>query len=450
MVKVNEKLELQIESLGVNGEGVARFNGLTIFVQGALPHEKVLACVNLVKKNYAVANLEKIINPSPERVMPPCPIYDKCGGCQLQHFVYQAQLEMKRQKVKDALLHLGHLECNVLPVLGMQKPYYYRNKMQFPVGNFDNKLAIGCYAVKTHQVTDTKSCLIQSEDNNVILQACRKWMEFYHIAPYDEKNQSGIVRHIMGRTSQNGVMVVIVTKNEKLPNTNELIKILQDNIANLQGVVQNINTKVTNIIMGGKSKVLWGKGYIKEKINSLEFDISAESFFQVNTQQAEVLYNEVLVCAGLSGQEIAIDVYCGTGTISLILAQQAKKVFGIEIVPQAICNANANAEKNKIKNVEFICGDAAKELPKLLQQGVVPDVITLDPPRAGCEEKVLNAIMSVQPKKIIYVSCNPATLARDLFLLTKNYIIEKVQPVDMFPQTTHIETVVKLKKKDLA
>ncbi|MBQ0067452.1 MAG: 23S rRNA (uracil(1939)-C(5))-methyltransferase RlmD [Phascolarctobacterium sp.] len=447
ILNVGQQVELYIVSLGSNGEGVAKFEGLTVFVAGALPQEKVVAKIVLVKHNYAVAKLVEILEQSPERVKPYCKIYESCGGCQLQHLSYAGQLAVKRQQVADALQHIGHLNCEVRPVLAMDNPWGYRNKMQFPVSGAMNKLAIGCYAVKSHCVIDTEKCLIQQDANNTVLAGVRLWMQKYGISSYNEKNRNGLVRHVMGRVTRSGVMAVIITASEKLPYQDELTNILCKQVPNLKSVVQNINDKHSNVIMGNKSKIIWGDAYIKENINNLHFDISAESFFQVNTGQAEVLYNEVQKCAELTGTEIVIDVYCGTGTISLILAGKAKKVYGIEIVSQAINNAGNNAVANKINNVTFKCGDATIELPLILGKGVQPDLIVVDPPRAGCDEKVLRAIMNVNPKKIIYVSCNPATLARDLVILTDGYSIDKVQPVDMFPQTTHIETVVRLKQR---
>lgn len=441
-MQINDELELKIENLGSNGEGVAHLP-LTVFVPGALPGEIVWGKITLLKKNYAVAKLLRIVTPSDERVQPPCPIYDRCGGCQLQHFSYEGQLWVKRQQVEDALTRIGHLACEVQPVLGMDNPWYYRNKMQFPVNQRGGKLAIGCYAVQTHSVINTTSCLIQAEANNIVAQVVRDWMERFHIPAYNEKNQKGLVRHVMARVGKdNQVMAVLITNGEKIPHLKELVAALSQEIVTLKSMIQNINTRATNIIMGNKTKLLWGSESIQQNLGGFDFDISAQSFFQVNTAQAVVLYDRALQGAALTGGETVVDVYCGTGTIALYLAQKAKKVYGIEIVAPAIENAKENAKHNGITNAEFICGDAGVELPKLLQKGVKPDVVVMDPPRAGCEERVVRAIMQVAPKRVVYVSCNPATLARDLAIFNEIYEIQNVQPVDMFPHTTHVETVV--------
>lgn len=441
-MQINDELELKIENLGSNGEGVAHLP-LTVFVPGALPGEIVWGKITLLKKNYAVAKLLKILTPSDERVQPRCPIYDRCGGCQLQHFSYEGQLWVKRQQVEDALTRIGHLACEVQPVLGMDNPWYYRNKMQFPVNQRGGKLAIGCYAVQTHSVINTTSCLIQAEANNIVAQVVRDWMERFHIPAYNEKNQKGLVRHVMARVGKdNQVMAVLITNGEKIPHLKELVAALSQEIVTLKSMIQNINTRATNIIMGNKTKLLWGSESIQQNLGGFDFDISAQSFFQVNTAQAVVLYDRALQGAALTGGETVVDVYCGTGTIALYLAQKAKKVYGIEIVAPAIENAKENAKHNGITNAEFICGDAGVELPKLLQKGVKPDVVVMDPPRAGCEERVVRAIMQVAPKRVVYVSCNPATLARDLAIFNEIYEIQNVQPVDMFPHTTHVETVV--------
>lgn len=444
----NKELELQIENLGSNGEGIARFNNGVIFVPGALPGETVIARIDLIKKNYAVAKLRKLIQRSSERVWPRCAFYEKCGGCQLQHLEYQAQLRLKERMVQDALIRIGHIKASVLPIKGAINSWYYRNKMQFPVGSAMGKISIGCYEKQTHNVVDTTECIIQNPGNNIALAAVREWMNTWNISAYNEINQDGLIRHVMARTAKNGqIMVVLITKHREIPHKEELIKILQSKIQNLCSVIQNVNDRNTNIILGNKSVVLWGSDVIKDCLGKFVFRISAESFFQINTEQAEVLYETVLKYAKLTGKENVADVYCGTGTISLYLSQHAKYVYGIEIVSSAIFNAKQNKKDNGMDNTEFICGDAVQELPRLINNGIKLDVVVVDPPRAGCDEKVLHTIVEADPKRIIYVSCNPATLARDLNYLSNQYNIEEVQPVDMFPQTVHVETVVLLERK---
>ena len=443
--KVKDTVELKITGLGSSGEGVGKAKGFTVFVKGALPGETILAELFVVKKSYASGKIVKIIEASPQRVEPACPFYNECGGCQLQHLSYEGQLEVKRKQVQDALERIGHVEgCEVLPVIGMQNPWHYRNKMQFPAAKADGKINIGCYAALTHNVINIDDCIIQKQPNNRIMQVVRRWMDEFNIAAYDETTGKGVVRHVMGRVGvrTGEVMAVIITACYDIPHAGELVTMLKAEVNGLKSIVQNINKKRTNIIMGSKNRVLYGKAFIKDKLGSLKFSISPLSFFQVNSEQTEKLYATALDFAALNGGETVIDCYCGTGTISLYLAQKARQVYGIEIVEPAIKDANANAAANNITNAQFICGDAAVEMPALLNSGVAPDIVLLDPPRAGCDKKVLAAIAEVKPKKIVYVSCNPASLARDMAFLTENgYKAVKAQPVDMFPMTHHVETV---------
>lgn len=450
-VKQGDNITLTVNGLGSIGEGVGKYEGFTVFVKGALPEEEVRVTITLVKKSYAVGALEEIVKASAERVEPACPVYKECGGCQLQHLSYKGQLECKRQQVQDALTRIGHLNLEALTVLGAAEPWSYRNKMQFPAAaDAEGVLQIGCYATATHSVVDTDACMISKEANNAIMKTVRTWMQHYNISAYDEKTGKGLVRHIMGRVGVHSgeVMAVIITSGYDIPHRGVLIEWLKRHVPGLVSVVQNINKKQTNVVMGSKTRVLYGPESIKDSLGSLSFHISAQAFFQVNSEQAEKLYNKALEFAALSGKETVVDVYCGTGTISLYLARHAKQVYGIEIVAPAIENAKKNAEENKCANAEFICGDAAVELPKLLAGGVRPDVLVVDPPRAGCEQKVLAAIAEVQPERVVYVSCNPASLARDLaFMEQHGYKAIVAQPVDMFPMTSHVETVVLLGRK---
>lgn len=450
-VQKGKTYELVIDRLGSSGEGVARYEGFTVFVPLALPGETVKARISLVKKNYASAALTEILQPAPERVQPVCPVYERCGGCQLQHLSYAGELKEKQQQVRDALERIGHLkDIQVLPTLGAASPWHYRNKMQFPVAAAGKgKFAIGCFAAATHQVIDVTDCAIQKEANNAIAAVVRQWMKDFKIPAYDEDARTGIVRHIMGRVGvQSGeIMVCLVTAKEMVPHMKDLVQRLRKEIPGLTSVVQNINTRHTNVILGPKTRLVYGKNTIHDAIGSLSFNISAQSFFQVNSEQAGRLYEKALEFADLKGGETVADVYCGTGTITLFLAQKARQVYGIEIVAPAIRDAVRNARDNHIRNAQFILGDAVYKLPELIQNGVRPDVIVLDPPRAGCGEPVLKAIAQSKPKRVVYVSCNPATLARDLaYLHTHHYQVQKVQPVDMFSRTHHVETVVLLTK----
>lgn len=438
------KYEINIRSLGSSAEGVGKIKGFTVFVPGALPGETVTVKIETIKKSYAMGSMQEIIQASADRVEPRCKLYEQCGGCQLQHLSYAAQLVLKRQQVIDALERIGgQKNLQVKPVIGVDNPWCYRNKMQFPVGKTRDGIAIGCFASKTHEIVDTKECYIQKSINNDIVNVMREAICKFRLSVYDEDRHTGLLRHVMGRVGKNGeCMVVLVTSMPILKQARELVQYLRQKLPTLVSVQQNIQTYHNNVILGRETKLLWGKPVIKDNIGNLEFNISARSFFQVNTSQAEVLYGKALEYAKLTGNETVIDAYCGTGTITLFLAQKAGKVYGIEIVQPAIIDAKKNARDNYIKNAEFIVGDTAVIMPRLYKQGVRPDVIVVDPPRAGCELRVLQAVASMQPKRIVYVSCNPATLARDIAILSgKGYYAEKVQPVDMFPMTGHVECV---------
>ena len=441
-VKQGEAYELTIGRLGVNGEGVGRIDGFTVFVPYALPGEKIVAGITEVKKSYAIGKLRKILMSSPDRVAPRCPIYDKCGGCQLQHLSYEAQLKMKQQQVRDAVTRIGGLpEVPVLPLLGAANPWNYRNKMQFPVGKSKGKITIGCYSMGTHNIIDTDNCAIQKELNNDVVKAVREVINRLSIPTYDEDKHTGILRHVVGRVGKNGdTMVILVTAAAELYNAKQIVNLLRKRLPKLVSVQQNIQTYRNNVIMGRETKLLWGKPTISDSIGSLTFHISPRSFFQVNTEQADILYRKALEFANLKGEEIVIDAYCGTGTISLFLAKKAHKVYGIEIVKPAILDAQKNARDNNVHNAEFIVGDATEVMPRLYKQGIRPDVVVVDPPRAGCTEEVLKTFAAMEPDRIVYVSCNPATLARDLKILDGlGYKAKKIQPVDMFPMTAHVE-----------
>ena len=443
-VKKGQKYDMVIERLGSNGEGIAHVSGFTVFVEGALPGEAIKAEVTTVKKNYAAAKVLDWNNTSSDRVEPKCPIYDKCGGCNLQHISYEAQLDFKRRQVIDAIVHIGGLkDIFVEKTIAAKNPWNYRNKMQFPVGNKNGIIEIGCFARGTHDIITTDECFIQDEVNNKIMQAMHEAINKYHVPVYDEDSHKGILRHVVGRVTLKGeAMVTLVTAKNDLPRAKEIGLFLRKKVPSVISIQQNIQTYHNNVIMGRETKVLWGKQTIMDKIGTLEFHVSPRSFFQVNTEQAEILYDKVREFISLTGNETVIDAYCGTGTIALYLARHARKVYGIEIVSPAISDAKKNARDNNIKNAEFIVGDATKIIPRLYKEGIRADAVVMDPPRAGCTVEVLQAFAAMKPGRIVYVSCNPATLARDMAILDKiGYKAEKVQPVDMFPQTSHVETV---------
>ena len=421
-VQKGQEMEITITGLGSAGEGVGRFKDIAVFVPGSLPGETVRAAAAFIKKSFIVGKLQEIITASPDRVEPVCPVYEACGGCQLQHLSYEAELKEKREQVKAALERIGHLrDIHVAPTIGSDNPLYYRNKMQFPVSGKRGKLQIGCFALNTHNVIDVTDCCIQKKKNNAIAAVVRKWMKQFKILPYDEDKGTGTVRHIMGRVGVHTgeIMVCLVTARDTVPHLKELVQMLKAEIPGVKSVVQNVNKRSTNVILGEKTRLIAGNPTIKDKIGPLKFNISAQSFFQV------------------------------TGTITLFMAQKAKRALGIEIVPSAIRDAKKNAQANHIENADFLLGDAAVEMPKLAAGGLRPDVVILDPPRAGCEERVLAAIVKVKPERVVYVSCNPATLARDLaYLYEHGFTIDRVQPCDMFSRTHHVETVVKLTRKE--
>ncbi|MGM9577249.1 MAG: 23S rRNA (uracil(1939)-C(5))-methyltransferase RlmD [Anaerovibrio sp.] len=443
-VEAGKEYEIEIGSLGSSGEGVGRYNGFTVFVPGALPQEKVRVRILEGKKTYAAGKLLKVIEASEDRVKPECPIYEACGGCQLQHISYEGQLKLKQQQVQDALERIGHQKnLKALPTLGAENPWNYRNKVAFPVGREKGKTIIGCFAKGTHRIIDASHCLIQEQVNNEAITAVREVIEKLGIPVYDEDRHTGVMRHVVARTGIKGkLMVVLVTATPKLSKEKEIIKMLRNRLPNMVSLQQNIQTYRNNVILGRETKVLWGSPTIKAGLDKFAFNVSARSFFQVNTRQAERLYAKALEYAQLTGQETVIDAYCGTGTISLYLAQRARKVYGVEIVSPAIRDAQKNARENNIRNAEFIVGDCTKVMPRLYQQGIRADVVVVDPPRAGCTEQVLKTFANMKPKRIVYVSCNPATLARDIEILEKlGYKAEKIQPVDMFAQTSHVESV---------
>lgn len=442
--------ELQIDRLGTSGEGVGRYDNFTVFVPNALPGETVSVIIEEVKNSYARGRIKQILHESVDRAAPLCALYEECGGCQLQHLSYEAQLHAKRAQVADALIHIGKLpQIPVMETLRAEEPWNYRNKMQFPIGRNSGQIVIGCFAQGSHRIINTENCHIQRAENNDLANAAREIAEQLHIPVYNEDTHKGVLRHIVGRVGRsNDLMAVIVTATKQLPRAKDFVRMMRERLPNLVSVHQNIQTYRNNVIMGRDTQLLWGRPTIIDSLGRLNFHISPRSFFQVNTRQAERLYEQALAYADLHGTETVIDAYCGTGTITLFLAQKARKVYGIEIVQPAILDARKNARDNHIKNAEFIVGDATAVMPALYKQGIRPDVVVVDPPRAGCTETVLRTFANMKPQRIVYVSCNPATLARDLAILKElGYLAQEVQPVDLFPQTSHVENVCLLRKQ---
>lgn len=454
MIEKNKEYILDIIAQGYEGEGIAKVDSYPIFIQGALIGEKVKVLVVKANKNFAFGKLLEIIEPSKEREVPKCEHYKRCGGCSIQHMNYKNQLDFKFDRVKDCMHKIAGLGTELVQYpIGMETPSRYRNKVQLPVGMVKGKLAIGFYAPRSHNIIDINECMIQDEIADKVSAITRSWMEKYKIMPATIDgvfNPKGIVKHIMIRRGfkTNEVMVVLVTIKKNVPHISEFIANIRDNIDGIKSIVQNINSKDTNVVLGSDFRTIWGVEKINDYIDEFKFNISPLSFFQVNPVQTEVLYSTALKYAALTGKETVFDAYCGTGTITLFLSQKAKKVYGVEIVPEAIENAIENAKENKIYNAEFLVGAAEDKIQELLDQGVKPDTIVVDPPRKGCDIKLLEAIATAKPKNVVYVSCDPSTLARDLKILSeKGFKVGKIQPVDMFPHTPHIECVVKLKRK---
>lgn len=442
--------DISIEGLGSSGEGVGRVDGFTVFVPYALPGETVSVMIETVKKNYAKGHMESLIIPSSHRVKPECPVYGVCGGCRLQHVDYTEQLALKTQMVRDVVSRIGKCDPDIVkPALGPSTPWNYRNKMQVPVGGTAGRMQMGFYATESHEIVHCLDCAIQKQENNEILRAAYEIAVELGTTPYDERSEEGVLRHIIGRVGKTGeTMVILVTAKQELPQAEKWVEELRKRLPYVVSIVQNYNPQRTNVIMGRKNTLLWGKERIDDVIGDLQFSLSAHSFFQVNPEQTEVLYGKALEYAGLQGNETVIDAYCGTGTISLFLAKKAKEVIGIEIVEPAVEDARENAIRNGFENARFIAGDAAEVMPGLYEAGARPEVIVFDPIRAGCKPEVLKAAAAMAPEKMVYVSCNPASMARDLTVLREyGYEAVEVQPVDMFPMTSHVETVVLMSKK---
>ena len=481
-VSKEELVTLKIEQIGSEGEGIGKYEGYTLFVKDAVVGDTILAKVLKTKKTYGYARLQEILEASPYRVTPVCPVARQCGGCQIQQLSYEQQLIYKQQKVLDCVTRIGGFEGIVGPevnaskndegqilmesVVGMEDPYYYRNKSQFPVGKSrEGKIVTGFYAGRTHSIIENETCYIGAAINEQILSLIKAFMEEYQIAPYDEQRHTGLVRHVLTRVgfTTGEVMVCLVINGKQLPHQEVLVERLKavkqpvthptEGIQSageqfVQSICLNVNKEKTNVILGDKVIPLYGEPYITDYIGPIQYRISPLSFYQVNPVQTKKLYELALEYADLTGEETVWDLYCGIGTISLFLAQKAQKVYGVEIIPQAIEDAKENARLNQIENAEFFVGAAEDVLPEQYKKyGVHADVIVVDPPRKGCDEKLLDTIVQMAPKRVVYVSCDPATLARDAkYLCEHGYELVKFRAVDQFAHSVHVETVCLLSK----
>jgi len=454
----NDELILKIEDMGVDGAGIGKADGMTFFVKDAVIGDVVRAKVMKLKKTYGYARLMELLEASPDRVEPKCPYYRQCGGCQIQALSYEKQLEFKERKVRNNLERIGGFsEIPMEPIVGMEEPYHYRNKAQFPVGtDKDGHIVTGFYAGRTHTIIPNRDCALGLPVNREILDLVIDFMEKYHVSAYDEKTGKGLVRHVLircGFTSKEK-MVCLIINGKSLPHSEKLVEALRK-IDGMTSISINCNTERTNVILGRKTVVLWGQEYITDQIGEISYEISPVSFYQVNPVQTEKLYGLALEYADLHGEETVWDLYCGIGTISLFLAQKAKQVYGVEIIPQAIENAKRNAVKNGIENAEFFVGKSEEVLPEFYEKEAAAgrkahaDVIVVDPPRKGCDEKLLETIVKMAPDRVVYVSCDSATLARDLKILCENgYELKRARAVDQFCHTVHTESVCLMERKD--
>lgn len=452
MLSKNKEYIVDIVDIGQGGVGIGKYEGFTVFVDGVLVQDKIKVKITKSKKNYAVGDIIEIIEKSPFRVERKCSeSLRQCGGCQIQELDYQKQLDVKTNEVKQVISRIGKLDDVIIhDTLGMEHPFRYRNKAQFPIQKKDNMPVIGFYKKKSHDLISTDECIIQHEVNDKIIKIIKTYIRAYNVSIYDEKTHKGLLRHLVTKVgfTTGEVMIVLVANGKKLPYLKELASVLKENIPGFKTLVVNVNTQKTNVILGKENIVAYGDGMIRDYIGELVFEISPLSFFQVNPLQTEVLYNKALEYANLGENDTVFDIYCGIGTISLFLAQKAKKVYGIEIVEDAIKDAKRNAKINNMDNVEFYVGKAEEVVPKMYKEGKRANVVVVDPPRKGCDEKVLDTIVSMEPDRVVYVSCNPSTLARDLaYLNERGYKCHEIQPVDMFPHSVHVENVAWLSKE---
>ena len=451
-MKKNDLIEVTIEDLSEEGTGIGKFEGMTFFIKDAVIGDRVRAKIMKLKKTYGFARLMEVLTPSPDRVEPLCPVARQCGGCQIQAMSYEAQLAFKTRKVESNLKRIGKFEeIPMESIIGMEDPFHYRNKAQFPFGkNRDGKIITGFYAGRTHSIIENTSCHLGKEVNEKILEKILAWMNAFHVEPYNEATGKGLMRHSLIRCGfrTGEIMVCLVINGRKIPGEEALVDSLKI-IPGMTSISLNVNKEKTNVILGREVINLWGRPYIEDYIGEVKYQISPLSFFQVNPVQTERLYGKALEYAGLTGEETVWDLYCGIGTISLFLARKARKVYGVEIIPDAIEDARRNASLNGFTNTEFYVGKAEEVLPeKYEKEGVRADVIVVDPPRKGCDENLLSTMVRMQPERIVYVSCDSATLARDLrYLCDNGYKLKRVCPADMFPQTVHVETVVLLSHK---
>lgn len=448
----NQIIPLEITGYTAEGSGVGKYHGIAVFVPLAAMGDKLKVKILKVAKSFAYGKIEKVLTPSADRIAPDCQQFSKCGGCVYRHISYDAELRAKQQRVEDALERIGGLRFAVLkPIVGAQRPDRYRNKAQLPIGaGVDGRVRLGFYATHSHRIIDCQECLLQPEEFTRAMEAFQEWEREAKDEVYDEANGRGRLRHLFLRKAESTgeVMVCLVVNGNGVHNESSLVELLQKKVPGLASVVINSNREKTNVILGSKCRTVWGKDFITDELCGLRFRISPMSFYQVNPRQAEHLYSLAAQYACLTGKETVLDLYCGTGTIGLSMASKAKNLIGVEIVAQAVEDAKKNAAENGIENAEFICADAAKAADMLKNRGTQPNVVIVDPPRKGCDSSLIDTIAEMAPERVVYVSCDPATLARDIKLFAlKGYKTMEATPVDMFPRTAHVETVVLMSRR---
>lgn len=450
-LKKNDVLTGQVVDLTHEGHGVVKIDRYPIFIPNTLIDEKIEYKVIKVKKNFAIGKLIKVITESDARVEPPCIYYYKCGGCQLQHMSYQAQLNMKKEQVVNLFHRKAKFTNTVIKdTVGMEDPWRYRNKSQIPVGlSKDQQPIMGFYRQRSHDIIDMESCLIQDQQHQQVMNDLKQLISELNISVYNEKTKKGLLRHLVVRTGHytNQLMIILVTNGKAFKQAESLVDALVRKYPNVTSIKQNINDAHSNVIMGPQSITLYGEEEIEDQLSEVTFNISDQSFYQINSHQTEKLYQQALDYAQLTGDEIVLDTYCGIGTIAIYMAENARHVYGVEVVPSVINDANQNATKNQLENTTFVCGKAEEVILKWKAEGIRPDVVMVDPPRKGCDETFLETILELNPKRIVYISCNPSTQQRDAHILNHQYDLKEITPVDMFPQTTHIETVALFERK---
>ncbi|REH85085.1 23S rRNA (uracil(1939)-C(5))-methyltransferase RlmD [Staphylococcus felis] len=451
VVEKNNVYEGRVVDFTHEGHGVIKMERYPIFVPQVLVNEWVSFKIIKVKKNFAIGRLVEVKERSASRVEPPCQYFYKCGGCQLQHISYETQLDMKREQVINLFERKGKFSnIKIKDTVGMQNPWTYRNKSQIPVGiDKEGKVKMGFYRQRSHDIIDIDECLIQYDEQDAIMGFLKQTIQKYHIKPYQEEKHKGLLRHVVIRKGHftNEVMVIFVLNGTKLPHQEALIQDLTTQFPHITSIKININTDKSNVIMGKTSHTLYGKEVIIDYLNDVTFEISDLSFYQINVTQTQKLYTIAKNYAQLTGEEIVLDTYCGIGTIGLMMAPYAKHVYGVEVVKEAIEDAKRNALNNQMANTTFEAGAAEDVMLRWKEEGIKPDVVTVDPPRKGCDETFIQTLLELEPERIVYISCNPSTQLRDVQLLSDKYVIKEITPVDMFPQTTHVETVALLTKK---